>query len=222
MNNQKEKKLHLGCGKIYLEGYVNIDYYAENNPVQNRPKVDINADICKLEYELNSISEIRLHHVFEHFNRAESIALLCVWNNWLNNNGILRIEVPDFDRSIKAILNPLISKKKKYTALRHIFGSQEGIWATHFHGYSIWDLKKLLNLCGYKLIKINKSYWKGLYNIDIIAVKSKELKPEKDFLNCANTYFDKYIVDESASEREIKKIWMINFKDQCKNSGIKI
>ena len=85
-------KLHLGCGERYLEGYINIDYPPEQHTVQQNTKVDHYADITKLNYPENSIDEVRLHHVFEHFDRATALALLCNWHTWLKPGGKLLIE----------------------------------------------------------------------------------------------------------------------------------
>lgn len=69
-----------------------------------KPKADVFADIRQLEYPENSISEIRSHHLFEHFSRAEAIDLLLKWRKWLKPNGILRIETPDFYRCCRWFL----------------------------------------------------------------------------------------------------------------------
>ena len=62
-------KLHLGCGGTYLEGYVNIDYLTTEQTIMN-VKADIYQDITTLEYDDNSIDEIRSHHMFEHFKAS--------------------------------------------------------------------------------------------------------------------------------------------------------
>ncbi|MBU1349519.1 MAG: hypothetical protein ABII99_02395 [Patescibacteria group bacterium] len=94
-------KLHLGCGENYLEGYVNIDFPPEFHTIQNKSVADKYANIFELKYKKDSIEEIRLHHVFEHFERAVALALIAGWRSWLKKNGVLRIEVPDFKMKIK-------------------------------------------------------------------------------------------------------------------------
>ncbi len=88
-------KLHLGCGEEYLDGYVNIDYPASEHSVM-RVKADRYADIRTLTYPDNSVDEIRMHHMFEHFERGEALQLLLRWRRWLKPGGILLIETPDF------------------------------------------------------------------------------------------------------------------------------
>ena len=94
-------KLHLGCGERYLSGYVNIDLPTTEHSVQTRTKVDVEADITTLRYESGSIAEIRLHHVLEHFARPTALRLLMQWYDWLVEGGVLVLETPDFERTIR-------------------------------------------------------------------------------------------------------------------------
>lgn len=152
-------KLHLGCGNKYLEGYVNIDLPPSEQTVMDS-KADIYADIRTLEYPENSIDEIRLHHLFEHFTRAESLKFLVKWRKWLKVGGLLHIQTPDFSGCIlKYIFAPL---KFRMQLGRHIFGSQEARWAFHL---DFWDKRKfkfVLKSLGYDIIKV-KRYWNSFH-----------------------------------------------------------
>lgn len=152
-------KLHLGCGNKYLEGYVNIDLPPSEHTVMDS-KADIYADIRTLEYPENSIDEIRLHHLFEHFTRAESLKFLVKWRKWLKVGGLLHIQTPDFSGCIlKYIFAPL---KFRMQLGRHIFGSQEARWAFHL---DFWDKRKfkfVLKSLGYDIIKV-KRYWNSFH-----------------------------------------------------------
>ena len=75
-------KLHLGCGQRHFEGYVNIDYPLSEHSVQQTSISDEYANLLELRYKPNSIEEVRLHHVFEHFPRAVAAALLYSWSTW--------------------------------------------------------------------------------------------------------------------------------------------
>ena len=88
-------KLHLGCGANYLEGYVNVDLPQEGQTVMNA-KADIYQDIRTLQYQENSVDEIRNHHLLEHFTRQEALKLLLQWRNWLKPGGVLFVETTDF------------------------------------------------------------------------------------------------------------------------------
>jgi hypothetical protein len=129
-------RLHLGCGEKYLDGYTNIDFPQDAHTVI-KPKADILADFRTLVYKNNSVDEIRSHHVFEHYSRAQALQLLFQWRDWLKPEGVLVIETPDFSRALLQYF--FGSYKTKSEIGRHIFGSHEAGWANH---YDYWDKKK--------------------------------------------------------------------------------
>ncbi|KKP95274.1 MAG: Methylase involved in ubiquinone/menaquinone biosynthesis-like protein [Candidatus Moranbacteria bacterium GW2011_GWD2_36_12] len=207
-------KIHLGCGERYLEGYENIDFPSTEHTVQKTSVADKYADIVELKYEKSSIDEIRLHHVFEHFERAQAAALVAVWNNWLKDGGILHIEVPDFFRTAIACISPFTTHHKRMVGIRHIFGSQEAKWAVHFDGYDSFRLKKMLKIFGFEIIKIKKNSWRGTYNIEIIARKTNKNFSKEDCLNAGRIYLRQFCVDQSETEKIMLESWMKNFKSQ--------
>lgn len=147
-------KLHLGCGRNYFVGYINIDFPLSKHTVIV-PKADIYKDIRDLEYPENSVDEIRSHHLFEHFSRQEALKLLSQWRHWLKPQGLLIIETPDFEESVKMFV-ATNNLEKKFKLARHIFGSHEANWAYH---RDFWDKSKfqlVLNKLGFKIIKIQQ------------------------------------------------------------------
>lgn len=212
-------KLHLGCGQIYLKGYLNIDFPLNKHSIQNKSVADKHADILKLSYPKNSIEEIRLHHVFEHFTRPIACALITEWYKWLKPNGILRIEVPDFQRTARVVLNPFSTGRKKKLAIRHLYGSHEAQWAIHCEGYTPKSLSTLLKMYGFKINKINKNSWKGTYNIEVIANKISEKQNKKQFEKITINYLKQFLVDESESELKLLSVWMMMYKKQMKQTA---
>lgn len=151
---EEKLKLHLGCGDKYLEGYVNVDYPPSEHTVIS-PKADLYQDIRTLEYDDNSVDEIRSHHLLEHFSRAEALKLLLQWRRWLKPDGLLVVETPDFEASIKAYLRAF-TRKRRMEIGRHIFGTQEAHWAYH---YDFWDRRKfrfVLKKLGFKDIRVRR------------------------------------------------------------------
>src|SRR4051812_1479624 len=122
-------RLHLGCGERHLDGYVNIDYPPSEHTVQTATAADELADITRLEYPAGSVAEIRLHHVFEHFDRPTALRLLADWRGWLAPGGELTIETPDFERCARAFARRTTTEKRREVLLRHMFGSHEAAWA---------------------------------------------------------------------------------------------
>lgn len=210
-------KLHLGCGQYYLEGYTNIDYPSSEHTVMSGLKADQYTDLTTLRYAPQSIDEVRLHHVFEHFSRATACALLVSWNSWLTKGGKVRIEVPDFEKTGKVALSRFSSARAKGIALRHIFGSQEAHWAIHFEGYTPASLKNMLKTFGFKPTEVKKNSHSGTYNIDITATKEKSLSPEEAD-KAAEHYLRNYMVADVDSERHMLQVWLNEFKNQLKKS----
>ncbi|MFO7733951.1 MAG: methyltransferase domain-containing protein, partial [Candidatus Aminicenantes bacterium] len=98
-------RLHLGCGEVFLRNYVNIDFPPSSHTVQHKAVADVFADLKDLSFPAFSVDEVRLHHVFEHFDRPTSLALLCTWQQWLKIGGVLIIETPDFEAAVKRMLH---------------------------------------------------------------------------------------------------------------------
>lgn len=199
-------KLHLGCGQVYLDGYINIDFPLSKHSVQHKSVADKRADITKLKYSKNSIEEIRLHHVFEHFDRATACALVAIWSNWLVDGGTLRIEVPDFARTALSILSPYTPLRKRSVGLRHVFGSQEADWAIHYNGWSKSELIKIFQMFGLDVTSIKRNQWKGTYNIEIIGKKVKSYS-KKIASRICRTWLTNFTVDDTPSERDLLEYW---------------
>ncbi len=155
MEKEPAIKLHIGCGEKYLEGYVNIDYPQSEHSVM-KVRADVYHDIRTLSYTDNSVDEIRSHHLFEHFERAEAVAILMRWRRWLKQGGKLVIETPDFYGCAAAYASALTQKRRMELG-RHMLGSQEAPWAVH---YDFWDAPKfeyVFGKCGFEKVVI-KTY----------------------------------------------------------------
>lgn len=83
------KKLHIGCGKVYLNGWTNVDIFSVVH-------ADLYCDITKLPFDRESFGLIYGSHVLEHVHRHMVIATLQHWREILRKGGILRLAVPDF------------------------------------------------------------------------------------------------------------------------------
>lgn len=84
-------RLHLGCGRCHIPGYVHID-------VKPAPHVAIAADLHDLSFIEDACADlIYASHVLEHFGRWEYQAVLAEWGRILRPGGTLRLAVPDFE-----------------------------------------------------------------------------------------------------------------------------
>jgi predicted SAM-dependent methyltransferase len=81
-------KIHLGCGNNKKEGYLNCDISEEVNPDKI---VDLNKE---LPFEDNSVDEIIIEHVMEHFH--EPLKIMKEFYRICKNGAIVKIKVPYF------------------------------------------------------------------------------------------------------------------------------
>ncbi len=206
-------KLHLGCGQRRFAGYINIDYPLSEHSVQRTTVADEFHDLTALRYPADSIDEVRLHHVFEHFERAKAAALLASWNSWLKPGGSLHVEVPDFGRTARAVLARFSNAQARMVGLRHIFGSQEAHWAVHYEGYTRATLCTFLERFGLDPVNVKQERWKDTYNLTVIARKARELSAAEREA-AGRDHLRQYLVDDSASERDLLEIWMDSYRHQ--------
>lgn len=216
-DNQNEKKLHLGCGTRYIEGYINIDHPPSEHSVQDELVADKFIDILELNYPDNSIDEIRLHHVFEHFPRQVALALLCRWTDWLKPGGILRIETPDALACSKAIASPFTSDTKRQQIMRHLFGSHEAAWAAHWDGWYEQKFRETLTSLGYNKLKFKKTRWGVLRNIEVSAIRSELSSSIREYQEIVEVLLKKSLIKHfsmkglsSIADSEVKMldVWL--------------
>jgi len=203
-------KVHLGCGQQRLEGYINVDYPLEHHTVQTTTVADLHSDIRTMEVLHGSVSEVRLHHVLEHFPRVEALALLMRWNRWLCEGGTLIVETPDFGRSISLLSWPWCSDARRWRVMRHIFGSQEAAWAYHYEGWSKHSFRRVLTKLGYGQLCFEVNSWKDTRNITVRAIKLHKLSPEQ-WRSAAEDLLRDYLIDDSDTEQRMLEAWMQQF-----------
>jgi hypothetical protein len=201
-------RLHLGCGQQHFDGYINIDYPSEEHTVQTSSGADVFGDITKIAFIPEVVNEIRLHHVFEHFDRPTALALLCAWHMWLKCDGLLYIEVPDFLTSARMILDGQYTYLQKQVILRHIFGSHEASWAFHCDGWYKEKFEHVLSLLGFKEIKVDLSSWSVIHNVTVRAKKLRVLGRE-ELKNIAYQILAESMVDRS--EKKLFAVWCQKF-----------
>jgi hypothetical protein len=164
----KNIKLHLGCGNKHINDFINID-------VRKIEEVDLVDDISKLtSFTINSVDLIYASHVLEHFGRNEYINVLKRWYDLLKVGGVLRIEVPDFEKIVS-----YYNETKNLRILRGLlYGGQT--YEQNFH-YCSWDfntLKDDLVLVGFT--KVQKYDWRNTEHSHI-----------DDFSQCYLPHMDK-------------------------------
>ncbi len=91
--------LHLGCGKKYKDGFVNIDMFAKN--------ADLHLDLREpLPFQDNSVSVIESEHFFEHLSYPSEVQLsLKECMRVIKPGGLFSVGVPDAEPSLIAYVH---------------------------------------------------------------------------------------------------------------------
>jgi predicted SAM-dependent methyltransferase len=89
------RRVHVGCGANYMEGFVNIDGNLER-------RVDYLLDVrAGLPFADSSIDFIYSCHMLEHVYLYDAIAILKDWLRVLRPDGYVRLVLPDFAYSLQ-------------------------------------------------------------------------------------------------------------------------
>ena len=139
-------KLHLGCGKKILPGYINIDATCS----------DVVGDIRDLSsYEDNSVDEILAVHVWEHFWINEVLDIATEWKRVLKPDGKLILEMPCKDK-VFMIIKSSYSDNENLT-LWAMYGDPSTIRTEqdlHKWLWSVRDIRTLLDQAGFSKVEI--------------------------------------------------------------------
>lgn len=91
-------KLHLGCGRVHLDGWVNIDVDASVSP-------DIRLDLRSgLAARPRSLAFIFSEHLLEHLTLEDGLHLLRDCRDGLRSGGVMRVAMPDLESLVRAYL----------------------------------------------------------------------------------------------------------------------
>jgi SAM-dependent methyltransferase len=211
-------RLHLGCGETRLEGYVNVDYPSDwHNVMAVRP--DLEADLTTLALPAGSVDEIRLHHVFEHFNRIVALGLLIRWRGWLKDGGLVVIETPDFVATARAALEA--RGADRMALVRHLEGDQTAAWGYHVGQWHPERFERTLAALGFVDIAIEETStgrWHrvGLGNVTVRAAKRGE-RPLADLIAATEAVLWESTVADA--ERPTFEVWRRQLRDFLAGDG---
>lgn len=141
--NNKKVLLHLGCGKINKDGFINIDKLPF-------PHIHYLSGVDKLPFLKNdSVDFIYISHCLEHIEMAKIPEVLKEYNRVLKKNGVLRISVPNLEVIIKMYLD----HKDIGQIWEPLLGGQDYKYNFHFSVYDKPYLTKLLSEAGFSIIE---------------------------------------------------------------------
>jgi len=121
MEPEKPIKLHLGCGKRYIKGFINIDAY-------DTDLADLTSDVRNLPMEHDTVDLIYASHVLEHLDTSGMWEAILEWNRVLKKDGVVRISVPNFEAVVDQYRKGVSLLKLK----PFIYGGENAEWDRHF------------------------------------------------------------------------------------------
>lgn len=156
---KEQLKLHIGCGPVHLDGWVNIDIC--------NPTADLILDACLLDshFKEGCADACFASHVFEHLETdvcAPMFLKQCF--RVLKPGGVLRLVVPDLKTLATKYLrgenlrDVLIDETKRYTGLHDTAAARFHYWCAessfqHKMTYDFETLKIMLSEAGFVNIK---------------------------------------------------------------------
>ena len=145
MRSINDLKLHLGCGKRFIPGFIHIDqdYYDHVDYQQNIQDLSIFQD--------DSAELIYVCHCFNYLDEDEATTAVTEWRRVLKPGGVLRIAVPDF----ASIVRYYVEHGDIRPLQRLVTGYYKSKDAVIYHRavYDERSLSRLLNSCGFEHVR---------------------------------------------------------------------
>lgn len=147
-------KLNLGCGQMYLPGWVNID-------LDQNVKPDLLCGFNDLHhhFEKHSVDEILMLHSISYLRLWEARDFFKRTNEILKVGGTLTLEFPDLVKCAKVVTSA--NDLDQYLeGVRGIFAfdldqiKKKESFGTYSFGWSSWHIKKELLEMGFKEVQI--------------------------------------------------------------------
>jgi predicted SAM-dependent methyltransferase len=136
--------LHLGCGSVNHDKFVNIDGLPAPHIHYIRAIDDLSP------FKANSVDLIYGSHCLEHFSHRKVPLVLAEWFRVLKTDGILRLSVPDFDALCKIYQE---SGNELDSILDVLMGRQDYKYNFHMTAFNKSSLTRLLKNAGFREIR---------------------------------------------------------------------
>ena len=140
-------KLNIGCGSHLIEGWRNIDPYADDPRVEKK---------FVQEIESGCAGHILLQHVLEHVKFDEQPGFVKELFRILRPGGTVHVIAPDFDVAIQMYCAAGMKIEALYRVIPAIFGSGQTGPMLHLSPVTPTRLRDLLEYAGFAEIRINE------------------------------------------------------------------
>lgn len=132
--------LEIGAGERPQYGYIHQD-------IRPLDDIEIVCDLRELDqYVMPGWKLVRAAHILEHFTRDESLNIMKMIHNLLDQDGVFQIDVPNLTWQTMAHAFKEITDDE---AVYFIYGKQDYLENTHKNGYTIETLTRDLNESGF-------------------------------------------------------------------------
>jgi len=156
-NKDGKVYIHLGCGEINVNGFINLDIRPYSHVHYISPVEDLN--IFPNEYA----DLIYASHVIEHISHNDVQKVLREWFRVLKKGGILRISVPDFDKVINIYL---AEGRNIMSIVGPLMGGQNHIYNFHKAVFNEGYLREILLLAGFQEVRVWKPEEVEIYSFE--------------------------------------------------------
>lgn len=107
IKNNKIKKMQIGCGSNYLEGWLNTD-------LNSNDKVAFLDAGTKFPVKSDTFNYVYSEHLFEHLRVEQQLNMLEESFRILKKGGVMRIATPSLEFLFKLYANPNTLENKHY------------------------------------------------------------------------------------------------------------
>lgn len=167
MANTSGKKLNLGCGKDYRQGWVNLDAVASVKP-------DVVHDISKpLPFKDQSFDFILAQDILEHFTKEDVVLVIGEIARTLRVGGQVEIRVPN----VTDIVNRFTDDEE--TRNEFLYGTtfETGVFGAHKVGFTAVRLVSMMSLANLELVRLKEeeTNFVGIFKKVLPSKKTKQL-----------------------------------------------
>lgn len=153
VRGDRSDRLHLGCGKVRLSGWINADL---------DPRADLVLDLrLPLPFRADRLSRIYLEHVLEHLSVTQGLFLLRQAHRVLKEGGVIRIAMPDLDDLVDGYAHDwrrfawLQEPGHQFIQTRAEMLNVAFRWWGHRHLYNAEELQRRLMEAGFRNITLH-------------------------------------------------------------------
>lgn len=154
MNSEQDYKLHLGCGQVRLDGFINID----TDPSAN---ADMFLNVLELEskFSRSSVSEVQMYHIINYLSLWDARKFFVILFKICKPGATIIFETVNIYNSINMLLNAQKYFPDYLEALRsfHAFGNDHMEASQNYYpnafSWTPWHLSAELELAGFNNIK---------------------------------------------------------------------